>query len=370
MQNANQRTPEQAHKLRVKKVESKFMIRRAVGLVESLLQVDTDVKIYWEWPHRCTGWPEADRLSTVLREQGQSVYDCKISGCRYEMVSSTGGLLGKLWRVRTSDRTFFNVFGNKVCLGGHHHERIEGTETAATSYYPIRLTNAIAQFWKRQNGDRGAREGQLLALQMPVPDEELDALMAKRKTSPDDDREPTEDEKKNHHVLLQRLHRAAAHPNNNALARMVADAGKPAWQVQAARDFHCDVCAELKRGGEMVPAASTVALPGAWEAHGMDVGELADSYAGIKTKFLLCVDLGMKLIVVKELMRYNMNEQQNESAAAVIRAWCDAWLQDKPCPATLVADTAKSFSSKEFGEFLHDRMIGFNATPGQAPWSH
>ena len=42
------------------------------------------------------------------------------------------------------------MFRAKVCPGNHQHSTIEGQETAATSYYPWRMVQAIARHWKQQ----------------------------------------------------------------------------------------------------------------------------------------------------------------------------------------------------------------------------
>ena len=64
------------------------------------------------------------------------------------------GLLGKLWKIKTTSQTFHNHFGRKVCLGGHQHVQIEGKETARSAYYPEKLTNATAIHWKKQDETR------------------------------------------------------------------------------------------------------------------------------------------------------------------------------------------------------------------------
>jgi hypothetical protein len=74
-------------------------------------------------------------------------------------------------------------------------------------------------------------------------------------------------------------------------------------QIEAAKEFKCSVCQEMKHGNQFVPVAATTPLPSAWEAHGLDVAEITDHQAHFKCKFLLCVDLGMKLISVRQLLR-------------------------------------------------------------------
>ena len=46
-----------------------------------------------------------------------------------------------------------------------------------------------------------------------------------------------------------RYHKAAGHPNNYNLARVIREAGQPRWKVEAALQLPCDDCKALKMGG-------------------------------------------------------------------------------------------------------------------------
>ena len=43
-------------------------------------------------------------------------------------------------------------------------------------------------------------------------------------------------------IQLLKYHKAAGHPNNYNLARIIKDSGKAKWQVEAALRLECDDC--------------------------------------------------------------------------------------------------------------------------------
>ena len=109
---------------------------------------------------------------------------------------------------------------------------------------------------------------------------------------------PTTAERESWAVKLLHYHRAAGHPSNRSLARLVETAGRPGWQVEMALDLKCDACAASRPGGMasgQIPPASVAPLPEAWTHVGIDVGEWPVPRHGVKIKFLLMVDLATKL---------------------------------------------------------------------------
>ena len=48
---------------------------------------------------------------------------------------------------------------------------------------------------------------------------------------------------------VAKFHRAAGHPSNRNLARIIKDAGHPDWKIEIARQFSCPTCNSLKPGG-------------------------------------------------------------------------------------------------------------------------
>ena len=48
---------------------------------------------------------------------------------------------------------------------------------------------------------------------------------------------------------IAKFHKAAGHPSNRNLARIIKEAGHEEWKIEMARNFHCPACASLKSGG-------------------------------------------------------------------------------------------------------------------------
>ena len=86
----------------------------------------------------------------------------------------------------------------------------------------------------------------------------------------------TADEYKNWEAQIAKFHKAAGHPTNRNLGRIVQEAGHPTWKVNVALNHVCPACQSLKQGGTssgQIPPASTHQQYAAWEAVGVDVGE-------------------------------------------------------------------------------------------------
>ncbi|CAE7510524.1 unnamed protein product [Symbiodinium sp. CCMP2592] len=115
---------------------------------------------------------------------------------------------------------------------------------------------------------------------------------------------------------VSKFHRAAGHPTNRNLARIVEEAGHDKWKVEVARHHHCPSCQSLKPGGTssgQVPPTTTHALYPAWHAIGVDSGEWVVPNKKQKVKFLVFVDVTTKLRVVQPLHVYDFLEMKTES---------------------------------------------------------
>ncbi len=147
---------------------------------------------------------------------------------------------------------------------------------------------------------------------------------------------------------IAKFHKAAGHPSNRNLARIIKEAGHEEWKVEMARNYHCPACASLKSGGTSsgsVPPATTHKMYSAWHAVGVDSGEWIPPGSKIKVKFLLLMDLATKLRVVCPLFSYDFLEMRTESGHDLIKAFSERWLSLFPKPKLLVLDAARSFSS-------------------------
>ena len=62
-------------------------------------------------------------------------------------------------------------------------------------------------------------------------------------------------------ALLHRLHQAAGHPSNRALARLCRNRGMPPLVVQMAQGLKCQACEDTKTGGQMTVPISVGERP-------------------------------------------------------------------------------------------------------------
>ena len=172
---------------------------------------------------------------------------------------------------------------------------------------------------------------------------------------------------------IAKFHKAAGHPINRNLAKIVKDAGHPEWKVKAALEHYCPSCASLKVGGTssgQVPPASTHAMYGAWEAVGVDSGEWIPPGGKKKVKFLLFMDLATKLRVVQPLFVYDFLEMKAESGEDFVRSFTDKWLANFPKPKVLVLDAAKSFVSEAVHDYASNLNIQLSYVAEKEPWAH
>ena len=67
---------------------------------------------------------------------------------------------------------------------------------------------------------------------------------------------------------LAHYHKAAGHPSNRNLAKIIKDAGQPQWKVQMALSHKCQACISLKPGSTssgQIPPTSTHIFSKAWD---------------------------------------------------------------------------------------------------------
>ena len=172
---------------------------------------------------------------------------------------------------------------------------------------------------------------------------------------------------------VAKFHKAAGHPTNRNLARIVEEAGHEKWKIEVARNHACPACQSLKPGGTssgQVPPATTHALYPAWHAVGVDTGEWVVPNQKKKVKFLVFVDVTTKLRVLQPLHVYDFLEMKTESAEEVMTALTDKWLAVFPKPKVLLMDSAKSFVSDAFHEFASSLNIQVHYIAEKEHWAH
>ena len=390
----NYQTVERRQVLEMRRRQERAMFRKLIPFLLYIIEDDPSVELFWEWPRRCYGWQEPMllHLQERLRRLGKPWQFARIDGCRYGLRSASGGFLQKAWSIGTTSQHFFHVYKSKTCPGCHEHDRIQGLETQKSAYYPWKLCKSIAQTWRQELYP----DKWLTYLQAPVPSfvepgEQLQALglmdgaldfcpamdlcpgLDLYPAQASSSSEPSEKEQSLWRVQLMKYHRAAGHPNNYNLARILRDAGRAPWQVRAAMDLKCDECAALKLGGfssGKIPPASMRPMPKAWECVGMDCTEWTPLQSQVKYYVLIIMDLATKFKVTRILMQCGLNEQKTETTEQVLEAFTQLWLQDKPKPLFLIPDNAMSMTSRKMREALSDFNITLDPPAPKESWAH
>jgi len=300
----NYRSIEQKQNLEKFRRKERAMFKLLIPFLVEMLTAYPDTELFWEWPTRCYGWKET-WLETLQRELHRLDRDWlfgRIDGCRYELRSQLGLLLQKRWTIVTSSSSFFQTYRNKTCVGNHDHDYVQGLETSRSAYYPWKMCKSIAQHWRRELYP----EKWLHRLHSPLP---LHLNMAKQEHTlrldlmPQmlQDEQPSAQDLRTWQLQLLKYHKAAGHPNNYNLARIVKDSGRAKWQVEAALKLHCDDCHALQRGGDSsgkIPPASLRATPSAWEMVGLDAFEWNPPHSDKKYKILAFMDFATHFKVI------------------------------------------------------------------------
>ena len=381
----NYSTPEKKILLAAYRRKEIRMLWNAVHFIENTLKEDPDIDIYWEWPWPCIGWGQGPllRLQQVLHAHGREWLPCRIDGCNYGLRANDGAgdFLRKQWMVRTTSSTFHQKFKTKTCPGGHRHSHVAGVETAKSSYYPWRMVKAIANAWRQELlSDRNQRL--LFAVDdqpsMVSIEEELNVLEEGDGNlfpvqQPLGSVEPSPDELEQWKTRVSHFHKAAGHPTNRNLARVIKDSGAPDWKVRVALEHSCETCKSLKAGSlssGQVPPAATHALPKAWQVIGLDAFEWTVPGLKKKARFLLIIDLATKLRSAVLIRTYPDNTMHGESSEEVIQALVSGWLAHYPKPEIIIPDNASSFASAYFHEFVLAQGIRLHFPPEKEPWSH
>ena len=172
---------------------------------------------------------------------------------------------------------------------------------------------------------------------------------------------------------VAKFHKAAGHPTNRNLAKIVKDAGHEDWKVEIALKYDCPACKSLKQGGTssgQIPPVATHSTYAAWQAVGVDSGEWVPPGSKIKVKFLLFMDVATKLRVVCPLFTYPFLEMRTESGQDLISGFTEHWIAHYPRPKVIILDAAKSFVSDAAHEFASSLNIGLSFVAEKEAWAH
>ena len=289
-----------------------------------MLTAFPDTELFWEWPTRCyDGWQEP-WLETLQRELHRLDRDWlfgRIDGCRYDLRSQLGLLLQKRWAIATSSNSFFQTYRNKTCWATMTTTMCRDWKPAAVLPTHGRCASPLLQHWRRELYP----EKWLHRLHSPLP---LHLNMAEQEHTLRLDLTPQmlQDEQASAQDLrnwqLQLLkYKAAGHPNNYNLARIVKDSGRAKWQVEAALKLHCDDCHALQRGGDSsgkIPPASLRATPSAWEMVALDAFDWNPPHSDKKYKIRAFMDFATHFKAIHVAREYGINQQQTESIQDVL----------------------------------------------------
>ena len=277
--------------LRQARKKERRMLWCAQRFLHECLTLQPDTLVYWEWTHPCQGWTEHPMVAIekLMMELSYGWFQCRVDGCVYGMRDVHGvNLVHKKWMIKTNDEAFHASYKTKVCHGGHQHTVIQGGETARSAYYPWKLVCSWAKFWRKSYvSDRQLR---LLYLQgdgsQQTEEDELERMLEVM-DSPGDSaaiacfpavsqEEPSQAEREQWTSRIAHFHRAAGHPTNKNLARLVKEAGQPQWKVEAVMQHKCQACESL-RPGEPPVAASRQHQRALCGSHGRLWGSTAQS---------------------------------------------------------------------------------------------
>lgn len=402
IQNLNQRDYKQVEDLRKKRQKCRKQLRGAIAIIWAILQASSGAShFYFEWPKNAYhGWqlPEMRLFIQQFEKIYGKLYFVQIDGCMHGMVSPDQWPIQKSWQIMTNDKEFADRCYLK-CDGTHQHRPggMVGMGSSAvhqTGFYPPSMVNAIVKCWKSQlhRGNHFNMKEISMALQLmekveiyALEDEQVpksDEVTADDEVSQSNavaknkqvlkNKRYIPDKKQQDHAwsLLHRLHRAAGHPANRALARLCQDRGMPPWLVQMAQDLRCQACEETKKGGQMTLPVSVGDKPVPWQVLGLDVFELVFQKQKTKARFLLMTCLVMRLTSVQLLWQGDINQIGTDSGEKMVHAFTEGWLLHRPRPEWCLVDPQTGLSKGAFPSFCHSAGIGVAVTPGEAHWQH
>ena len=408
----NYATDERKELLKTYQRRERRMLWSMDDFVQDTLEDDPLCEIYFEWTHPCRGWQEPPMvdLEKYMSDNGREWLDCRIDGCNYGMKDSTGQhFIRKKWLIKTTDELFHKNFRAKTCPGSHSHTWIQGQETARSAYYPWRMVQAIARFWRQQLasdrslrlltmkedfkssndllhdcGDQGpVRDlchcgalspcGDLLPKDDLLHPDALPVMSGEPVVETADGDVPSPEEVQRWQSKIAQYHRAAGHPTNRNLARLVKNAGQPEWKIQEVLKYQCPACASIKPGGTSsgaIPPASTAPMYRAWQAVAMDTAEWLIPGTKRKLKFLLMMDLATKLRVAHIIKEYDNMTMEAENAEDIITGFSEKWLSILPKPDLVILDSSKTFTSEKLREFLININVQVHIIAEKEPWAN
>ena len=286
--------------------------------------------------------------------------------------SPEGDLLNTEWYVMTND-SYFAAHAALECDGSHRHREVNpeglGSKTVeGTGFYSERLVRHLLKHWQNHDEQWMRRHYKLHYQQVVFA---IDSGVSEDAAVP---LEPaagvTSDQKDRALAQLHRLHRAAGHPSNRALARLCKDRGMPRWMVDLAKTLQCQACVDTQRGEQMVIPYALGAKPAPWQIIALDTLELVFPTHRCKARFLIATCVVMKFTGITMVWKGSVGESGIDSGKHLAEAFCEMWLAHRPKPTWVTVDPQTSLSAGAFIDFLQMAGVGVSVTPGEAHWQH
>ena len=388
VQNLNMRSWEQVEKLRKKRQRCRKHLRGAIEVI--WCQADASggrAHFYFEWPKGAVaGWklPEMVLFIKQFQEKFGKLFFTQIDGCMHGTYSPDKWPIQKPWIIMHNDPEFHDRCGI-TCDRSHQHRPggMVGMGSKAvqeTAYYPASMVQSITRLWRSQvqRAQISPKEIMQIVLTMESADEEILALkdVSKNEEVPADEKipqnayKPGTEEYNRAMALLHRLHRAAGHPNNRALARLCRDRGMPPWVIQMAVDLQCQACLETKKGNQLTLPVSVGTRASPWQIIGLDVFELYFPQLKTKARYLIMTCLTMRFTAVHLLWEGESHQVGTDAGQKLVHAFSESWLMHRPRPEWVLVDAQTSLSKGDFVRFCQSIGIGVAGVPGEAHWQH
>ena len=407
IQNFNQRTEAQQQDLQRKQHEARK--QHIGGLVVAYFGRSIGSEIHWEWSRWCRAWKwdPIEQYRNNLQTETSIV-----SGCRVGLTDDKGGgLLGKEWRVETTDHDFAKDLQIK-CEGSEcscHHVKCEGRLTRKSAFYTQTMAKRIIHYMKQSSSKHIRKcmqneqtkdhqevkmgqykkktcncrlfrwKGQVQLCSSCILSErafvgegnvgeqwgEEDMLDEDPDVSPQEgDGEWDPQEKKEWRRKIKLVHCATGHGSVEGLVHTLKQKGLGQKVIDLAKDFKCEVCEERKRPAPRRVATLEV-VPKRWTVALADYAVWRHPISKERITVGLIMDQGSRFLVGKILGK---GESSNVKSSQYIEFYQSHWLQYFGHPDFLRFDAEGTWRSREIDSYFSKNQVMLDPIPGDAHW--
>ena len=414
MQNCNQKTELQQETLRFKRQQSKKIIQNCRKLLEVQIH-ELQNQAGGEHPLHAQSWRHTDMRVMARMCGGRFV----VHGCRHGLVSKTKGvLLKKPWGWFSTLDEMKHVLALTCNHGPKAHPVIQGADTAATAVYPTLLCNRFAKvlmnfkkgmfsiFANGHFGCNNCQQGVFVGSdfdenfpeadeadvggndhfdqdivptspEQENPDGDLEnqmddrALDGANQETPDD----TEDDSSDPEIkkLLRIVHRNLGHPSNEALRKLLRDAGASVEVLKELDRFSCREC--LKRGRKTPSRVACIPkVYEKWQCVSVDTfwwkTPKESLSVGDKPEYVLGLSMMDEATDYHTaiLMKTSKDPIRNIAGDDFIKAFSKGWLQTLPAPSLFRYDEEGFMRSLEVVSWLETFGMKLEPIAGESAW--